>query len=216
MYHLELRQSFHNLNRLNLDEAQMLAIAVPWAQEKQVEVGERKWSPHQAKLKILQGPHLELSELSMGRGWKAATRRSQDVTDSVLERIRTDLAANRHAGPAPALSADPVQGAAGPEQGAAGPAQGAADPAVGAGDTAIGAGGPAAGAGDTARHGAGDPTPDDFDATPEQLQLASLLGGDAERLLASWRQIAERAPGLTPSESLALAERQISAHPPAR
>ena len=39
--------------------------------------------------------------------------------------------------------------------------------------------------------------------------LAPLLGPDAERLLAAWLQVASRARGLTPSETLALAERQL-------
>jgi hypothetical protein len=41
------------------------------------------------------------------------------------------------------------------------------------------------------------------------VQLASLLGGDPERLLAAWREVAARSSGLAPSEMLALAERQI-------
>jgi hypothetical protein len=41
------------------------------------------------------------------------------------------------------------------------------------------------------------------------VQLASLLGDDPAGLLAAWREVAARAAGLSPSESLALAERQL-------
>jgi hypothetical protein len=43
------------------------------------------------------------------------------------------------------------------------------------------------------------------------VELAALLGPDATRLLAAWREVAARASGLSPSESLALAERQLQA-----
>jgi hypothetical protein len=41
------------------------------------------------------------------------------------------------------------------------------------------------------------------------VQLASLLGEDPAGLLAAWREVAARSSGLSPSESLALAERQL-------
>jgi hypothetical protein len=43
------------------------------------------------------------------------------------------------------------------------------------------------------------------------VELASLLGGDPAALLASWRAAAAANPGLAPSASLALAEREIGA-----
>jgi hypothetical protein len=43
------------------------------------------------------------------------------------------------------------------------------------------------------------------------VQLASLLGEDPAGLLAAWRAVAARASGLAPSESLALAERELRA-----
>jgi hypothetical protein len=42
-------------------------------------------------------------------------------------------------------------------------------------------------------------------------RLSSLLGSDAPRLLEAWLAVAEASPELEPSESLALAERQLSA-----
>jgi hypothetical protein len=88
MYHLELRQFPHNTCRFNLTEQELRAVVEPWAREKFVEVGERKWSPHQAKLTILEGPRLEVAQLSMGRGWRAAQRQSEDVTERLLAQAK--------------------------------------------------------------------------------------------------------------------------------
>jgi hypothetical protein len=88
MYHIELRQFPHNTCRFNLTEQELRAVLEPWAREKFVEVGERKWSPHQAKLTILEGPRLEVQQLSMGRGWRAAQRQSEDVTERLLAQAK--------------------------------------------------------------------------------------------------------------------------------
>jgi hypothetical protein len=48
------------------------------------------------------------------------------------------------------------------------------------------------------------------DSLAAGVELASLLGPDAVRLLAAWREVAGRAAGLSPSETLALAERQLA------
>ncbi|HEX3511024.1 MAG TPA: hypothetical protein VHT27_07990 [Solirubrobacteraceae bacterium] len=42
------------------------------------------------------------------------------------------------------------------------------------------------------------------------VELATLLGADPSRLLAAWRAVAARSSGLAPSESLALAERELA------
>jgi hypothetical protein len=161
MYHVELRQFPHNMCRFNLTEADLSAIVEPWVREQVVEFGERKWSPQQAKITIFDGPRLPLEQLTMGRGWRAAERQSENVTDAALTAAREALAAAAHA-PAPPGAAQPAA------------ANGAlADP------LALG------------------------------VQLASLLGHDPAALLAAWREVAARATGLSPSESLALAERQL-------
>jgi hypothetical protein len=41
-------------------------------------------------------------------------------------------------------------------------------------------------------------------------QLGGLLGPESSRLLAAWRTVAAGSPGLAPSESLALAERELA------
>jgi hypothetical protein len=164
MYHVELHQFPHNMSRFNLTDAELDMIVQPWAREQLVEFGERKWSPQQARLTILDGPRIPLEQLTMGRGWRAAQRQSEDVTEAVLAAAREALAAAAPAPPLPPRDASQQP-----------PAQAAplADP------LALG------------------------------VQLASLLGEDPGRLLSAWKEVAARSSGLSPSESLALAERQI-------
>lgn len=88
MYHLQLRQFPHNLCRFNLTDAELRPVIEPWAHDHWVELDDRKWSPYQAKLTILEGPRLAVQQLSMGRGWRNAQRRSSDVTERVLAAAR--------------------------------------------------------------------------------------------------------------------------------
>jgi hypothetical protein len=119
MYHIELRQFPHNTCRFNLTEQELRVVLEPWVREKFVEVGERKWSPHQAKLTILEGPRLEVQQLSMGRGWRAAQRQSEDVTERLLAQAKQADGATAGVGDAapaggfaeqlrPLLGTDPV------------------------------------------------------------------------------------------------------------
>jgi hypothetical protein len=100
MYHLELRHFPHSAWRFNLSEQELAAIVQPWVREQAVDVGERKWSPHLAKLTILQGPTLDVAQLSMGRGWRSAQRHSQDVTERVLDAAKEALLVVPSTGPA--------------------------------------------------------------------------------------------------------------------
>jgi hypothetical protein len=167
MYHVELHQFPHNMSRFNLTDAELNTIVQPWAREQLVEFGERKWSPQQARLTILDGPRIPLEQLTMGRGWRAAQRQSEDVTEAVLAAAREALAA---AAPLPLPPRDASQQP---------PTQQPAQAAPLTDPLALG------------------------------VQLASLLGEDPGRLLSAWKEVAARSSGLSPSESLALAERQI-------
>jgi hypothetical protein len=163
MYHVELRQFPHNHCSFNLTGQELGALALAWARGEIVEVGERKWSPHQARLTIVEAPPLAAEELSMGRGWRSAQRQGEDVTERVLaEAARMAQAAQQQA-----------------EAQAGGGAQDAAAP----------------------------------DPLAMGVQLAALLGDDPAALLAAWRAVVAASPGLSPSESLALAERQIASSP---
>jgi len=105
MYHVELRQFPHSAWRFNLAEAQVRAVAEPWVREEVISFGERRWSALKATLTILEGPELALQELSMGRGWRAAQRQSEDVTERVLDECRRARAEIAPAPPAGAPSA---------------------------------------------------------------------------------------------------------------
>jgi hypothetical protein len=178
MYHVELRQFPHNMCRFNLTDAELRAIVEPWALERVVDFGERKWSSQMARITILEGPQMPLEQLTMGRGWRAAQRQGEDVTERVLAAAREALAAAQRA---PAVSVpQPLMQAGVPAQG------GAAAPGAPAQVGAL------------------------ADSLALGVQLASLLGEDPAGLLSAWKEVAARSSGLSPSESLALAERQIS------
>jgi hypothetical protein len=89
-YHLELRQFPHIARRFNQSEQQVLALAKPWVGEEWIEEAERKWNMNEATLTILEGPKLSMADLAMGRGWRNAQRRSDDVTERVLAAFRKD------------------------------------------------------------------------------------------------------------------------------
>jgi hypothetical protein len=90
MYHVELRQFPHNFCRFNLSEGELReTILDAWARGDWIELGERKWSPHQANLTVLEGPQLPVEQLSMGRGWRNAARQGEDVTEQLLAIART-------------------------------------------------------------------------------------------------------------------------------
>jgi hypothetical protein len=91
MYHVELRHFPHSAWRFNLSDQDLRAVVEPWIREQAVDFGERKWSPHLARLTILEGPKLEVQQISMGRGWRTAQRQSEDVTERVLTSAREVL-----------------------------------------------------------------------------------------------------------------------------
>jgi hypothetical protein len=113
VFHIELRQFPHNVCRFNLSEHELGTVVEPWAREQWIELGGRKWSPHQARLTILDGPHLAVQELSMGRGWRNAQRRSEDVTDRVLAAAKAPLAHNGGSSPSQSQSTTESQSSTG-------------------------------------------------------------------------------------------------------
>jgi hypothetical protein len=88
VYHVELRKFPHVVCRFNQSEAQLRALVVPWVRQEWVEQGERKWNANDATLTVLEGPQLSMPELAMGKGWRNAQKRSQDVTGRVLAAAR--------------------------------------------------------------------------------------------------------------------------------
>jgi hypothetical protein len=120
VFHVELRQFPHTACAFNLSGEELLALVVPWSREQWVELGERKWSPHRARLTVLEGPHLPVEDLAMGRGWGNAQRRGRDVTERVIAQARAsqqggeaaasggDVAASDPGGVAPGGAPAPV------------------------------------------------------------------------------------------------------------
>jgi hypothetical protein len=190
MYHVELRHFPHSAWRFNLSDQDLRAVVEPWIREQAVDFGERKWSPHLARLTILEGPKLEVQQISMGRGWRTAQRQSEDVTERVLTSARDalrQLAGGGGVGPAsvPAPGASAATGAGEEATGGATPTSAIVDPTVAAGTGPMN------------------------DPVALGVQLAALLGPDAMGLLEAWRAAAAASPGLPPSDTLALAERAL-------
>jgi hypothetical protein len=193
-YHVELRDFPRTLTRFNQSGQQLGAIVLPWVENRIVEMDDDKWAPWQSKITIVEGPPIPIGGLSMGRGWKTALREGIDVTDRVLAEARQAIADGSAAAPAPA------------EDGAQ-PAAAADEPAVDYPSM-------------TPAHQAapaGVPVSSPEDAPATASEMADLLGAEPERLLTAWRAVASRTGGLAPSESLALAERELQRQdPPAR
>lgn len=99
-YHIELRQFPHNTAHFNLNAQQVnTAIVEPWAREKWIDIGDRKWNPNQAKLTVIEGPHIPVEELSMGRGWRTAQRQGRDVTELLLSAAQERLGGEDRSSP---------------------------------------------------------------------------------------------------------------------
>jgi hypothetical protein len=153
MFHLQVRQFPHNHCQFNLTEQDVRSLAELWVRGDWLVIGERKWSPQQAKVKVIEGPQIPAAQLSMGRGWRHVERHGEDVTQRVLGDASALLASAEVAAPAHLARGE-----------------------------------------------------DDPDAS----DLRSLLGGThAAALLAAWRSAAARFPDRSPSECLAMAERQL-------
>jgi hypothetical protein len=85
-FHVELRSALQHARSFNLSHEELLATVVePWLEERTIELGEQEWVPGETTMKILEGPHLEMPELSFGQGWSNAERSSENVTQRVLD-----------------------------------------------------------------------------------------------------------------------------------
>jgi len=94
MFHIELRQFPHNMCHFNMTERELMDTIVDgWAREQWIEMGERKWNPHQSKLIVLEGPEIPVEQLSMGRGWPRAQRDGEDVTERMIAKAKQAIAA---------------------------------------------------------------------------------------------------------------------------
>jgi hypothetical protein len=196
MYHLELRKFPHVVCRFNQSEAQLRALVIPWIRQEWVEEGERKWNVNEATLTILEGPKLSMPELAMGKGWRNAQKRSEDVTERVL-------------GAAQKL------GATGEQQGATSPGA-VAGAGEGAGGAVAGTGAapvaPLAPAGE-ALDGRAEAQDLELLADSLGLELLALLDGGPVAPSRVWlmarERLGERGSAASAAEALALAERAV-------
>jgi hypothetical protein len=193
VYHVELRKFPHVVCRFNQSEAQLRAIVVPWVRQEWFEQGERKWNANDATLTVLEGPTLSMPELAMGKGWRNAQKRSQDVTGRVL-------AAAREAGNEARGGEGASEGAGGgPEPGGGAGADSEVEPGIGA-DLEAASG-----------RGAGDL---DLLADSLGLELLALLEQGPMAPLRAWtmaqERLAQRGGSASAAEALALAERAVS------
>ena len=108
MFHVQLRQFPHNHSQFNLTAEELRTVAETWVRGQWLMFGERRWSPHQATLTVIEGPHAALEQLSMGRGWRHVERHGEDVTRRVLDAAGAAVA--QAAALANSASAAPVGG----------------------------------------------------------------------------------------------------------
>jgi hypothetical protein len=84
-FHVEISAGFHHARVFNLNREDLLAKVVqPWLEDRQIEMGDRRWQPRQSSLIVLDGPEMETRDLSFGQGWSNAERASENVTRAVL------------------------------------------------------------------------------------------------------------------------------------
>ncbi len=200
MYHLELRKFPHVVCRFNQSEAQLRALVVPWTRQEWIEEGERKWNVNEASLTILEGPKLSMPELAMGKGWRNAQKRSQDVTERVLGAVQQS--AGEAQGQNGGASAGAVTGAgegAGPGAGMEGAGTG---PAPGARTSE---------ASRVVEHGSREL---DLLGDSLGLELLALLDdrpvAPSRVWLMAQERLAEGGRAVSPAEALVLAERAVS------
>ncbi len=184
MYHLELRKFPHTVCRFNQSEAQVAAILVPWVKEEWFEEGEQKWNSNEATITVLEGPKLSMPELAMGRGWRNAQRRSENVTERVLAAVRQGTSAGAGAQAAAPTDA-PVAASGADAEGEGRAAETAAQPTGGA---------------------AADPR---LLADSLALELLGIVDGAPVTLAQAWRMAAQRLGDASAAESLALGEAAV-------
>jgi hypothetical protein len=86
-FHVEISSGFRQRARaFNLDEAKLHdTILDPWMSGRPIALGDKEWEPRDCKLIVLEGPELDDTELSMGRGWSNAEKTGENATRRLLD-----------------------------------------------------------------------------------------------------------------------------------
>src|SRR5512133_1981 len=107
-FHVEISRGFRHARAFNLDEEAMRStILDPWVRGRVIMLGDRDWVPKDSRLRILEGPELAETDLSMGRGWSNAERTAENVTRRLI-----DEAVAPSLGPVVAVVAETASGEA--------------------------------------------------------------------------------------------------------
>jgi len=92
LFHVQLRRFPYSAQAFNLTDQRLhQTVLEPWVRGAVVELGDRRWVPGQTRLTVLEGPSLDASRLSLGRGWAAAVSSSEEVTERVLGGQETEV-----------------------------------------------------------------------------------------------------------------------------
>jgi hypothetical protein len=84
-FHVEISAGFHRARVFNLNREDLVAKVVePWLDDRRIEMGDQEWEPRTSSLTILEGPEMEMRDLSFGQGWSNAERTAENVTRNVL------------------------------------------------------------------------------------------------------------------------------------
>ncbi|MBA3866248.1 MAG: hypothetical protein H0X42_07870 [Solirubrobacterales bacterium] len=85
MFHVEISSGFHHARVFNLNDEDLTEKVIePWLDDRRIEMGDHEWEPRESRLRILEGPRMETTDLSFGQGWSNAERASEDVTKSKM------------------------------------------------------------------------------------------------------------------------------------
>jgi hypothetical protein len=85
-FHVEISAAMSHARVFNLDREDLIAKVVqPWLEGRTIAMGDQDWDPRESKLKILEGPHMDPPDLQYGQGWSNAERKSDAVTQRLLE-----------------------------------------------------------------------------------------------------------------------------------
>ncbi|MBS1879693.1 MAG: hypothetical protein JST31_09285 [Actinobacteria bacterium] len=85
-FHVEIAAGINHARSFNLSEEELRrTVVAPWIDRRPIELGDRKWTPAESELRILEGPELSYPELSFGNGWANAERGGEFVTRRLLD-----------------------------------------------------------------------------------------------------------------------------------
>jgi hypothetical protein len=87
-FHIEVASGKRRARSFNLTEEELgRTVLDPWLSDRQILLGDRKWSrkDEDSRLRILEGPELSVQDLAFSQGWSNAERSASDVTTTVLE-----------------------------------------------------------------------------------------------------------------------------------